>query len=545
MNANLHDNRHTPDTLVVIDTYDWYENDRKESEQTDVFNEAMLLTGVASTHGRRVEYETITNEKDKARANSYQRMEHNIHSMNGNRPTELIQVITDLIARVNHEKPEKVIVVGDHEAYQLLCSVAEQNGAEVQIWTSNPKLPAKLRSYDTRLLNTLLPTLRKTKRSVVVRLDVENHLITLHKRGCSPDAHAYLEAIRKTIGDLGNIINIQAWADWERLRQSLGRDYQRDFEQNGVKTFYQINEPGKSTSDMAMGGSIHESLDRDNDLDIYVIGTGDADFTPVVDSIHNRGRKAVVLTLQGSLSRKLEKAADEVRFLDAHFSLKTPTSSPIPQRGVTNKGLAATLVVSRTLRTRHWQYIFVDRLPNWLPADWIQEAVGTGLLIHRSPSENNGLVLNMEHPVTRQAAFFEKWVQRHLHYYLHIRKFDWVDTSFITRGMQMDKGCQELGIGQDRNSAIAMLEASREAHQLVKKTIPHPKHLTTQINTWILPDDDPETKQAQPNSLTETDQTNPIQPQEMVEPTDIQSVIAQEVFQVMVPLSEKIQVTAF
>ncbi len=497
MNPNFHDNRHTPDTLVVIDTYDWYENDRKEAEPTDVFNEAMLLTGVTSTHGRRVQYETITNEKDRARANSYKRMDHNVHPMNGNRPTELIEVITDLISQVNRDKPGKIIVIGDHDAYQLLCSVAEQNGAEVQIWTSNSMPPTKLRSYDTRQLSTLLPSLRKTKRAVVVRLDAENHLITLHKRGCSPDARTYLEAIRKAIGDLGKIINIQAWADWEHLRRSLGRDYQRDFEQNGVKTFYQINEPGKSTSDMAMGGSIHESLDRDNDYDIYVIGTGDADFTPVMDSIHNRGKKAVVLSLQGSLSRKLERVADEVRFLDDHFNVKKAALSQVSQPGEINNALVATLAVARTLRAQHWQYVFIDRLPNWLSTEWVNDAVEKGFLMHRSPSENNAVVLNMDHFVTRQAAYFEKWVQRQLHHYLVIRKFDWVDTAFISRGMQMDKGCSELDMGKDRASAVTMLEASKEAHLLVKKTGPHPKHGQIQIDTWTLPSDESSTQPEQ------------------------------------------------
>ena len=494
MNANLH----TPDTLVVIDTYDWYENDRKEGEQTDVINEATLLTSMASMQGRRVDYETITNEKDKARMASYKRMDHHVHSMNGNRPSELIEVITDLIARVNHERPHKLIVVSDHESFHLLCSVAEQNGTEVQIWTSGSKLHPRLRAYDTRSLTSVLPTFRKTKRSVVVRLDVENHLITLHKSGRSPDARRYLEAVRKTIADLGNTINILAWADWERLRQSLGRDYQREFEQIGVKTFYQINEPGKSTSDMAMGGNIHESLDRDNDLDIYVIGTGDADFTPVVDAIHSRGKKAVVLSLQGSLSRRLEKAADEVRYLDPHFSLKRPER--MRPRDEANRGLIVALAVANTMRTRHWQYVFKDRLPDWLPADGVGEAVEAGLLLHRDATDTSAVVLNMENPMARQVAYFERWIQRQLHHYLITRSFTYVDTAFLARGMQMDNGCKELNIGQDRNSASALLEAGAKARLIVKKIMQHPKHPDVQIVTWSLPGDEivPEPKESNP-----------------------------------------------
>jgi len=521
MNSNLHDKRHTPDTLVVIDTYDWYDSNRRDGEQTDLLNEAMLLTSMANTHGLRVDFETITNEKDRERINSYKRMHHNIHSMNGSRPTELIEVIMDLVDRVNYEQPDKVIVVGDNEAFQLLCSAAEQNNAHVQIWTSNPKLPPKLRRYEVHPLEIVHAPVHKTKPTVVVRLDVENHLITLHKRGYTADTHAYLEAVRKAIADLGNTINIQAWADWKRLRQSLARDYQHEFEQNGVKTFYQINEPGKSTSDVAMVGSIHESLDYDNGLDIYVIGTGDADFTPLVESIRNQGKKVVVLAMEGSLGNKLRQAADEVRFLDTYFSLKLPRRPELLNReqpnnklGETNKELVATLVVAHALRTRHWQYIFIDRLPSWLPRDWIQEAVNSGLLVHRSPSESNTVALNRENPAACQGAYFEKWVQHHLHHYLVSRKFDWVDTAFLARGMQMDKGCQELGIGQDRKAAANMLEAAREAHQLVKKTIPHPKYGSPLIDTWGLHDEDPAIGLAQPKGPSEPDKPVQSTPQD-------------------------------
>lgn len=498
-------NLHTPDTLVVIDTYDWYENDRKEGEQTDTLNEAMLLTSMANTHGLRVDFETITNEKDRERMSSYKRMKHNIHSMNGSRPTELIEVIMDLVDKVNYERPNKVIVVGDHEAFQLLCSAAEQNKAQVQIWTSNPKIPTKLRRYEVHPLEIVQRPVHKTRQTVVVRLDAENHLITLHKRGHTPDARAYLDAVRKATADLGNTINIQAWADWKQLRQSLGRDYQHEFEQNGVKTFYQINEPGKSTSDMAMGGSIHESLDHDNGLDIYVIGTGDADFTPVVESIRNQGKKAVVLTLKESLGTTLKNAADEVKLLDQYFPTKTSTNPGFTGRADSNNALVATFVVANTLRTRHWQYVFMDRLPTWLQKDWVSEAVQAGLLMHRDASDTSAVVLNMENSLTRQAAYFERWVQRQLYHYLVSRKFDYVDTGFLARGMQMDNGCRELNIGQDRSSAIALLEAGAEARLIIRKTMPHPKHQGVRITAWSLPGDDTTTEHQESNPPKEHD----------------------------------------
>jgi hypothetical protein len=335
--------------------------------------------------------------------------------------------------------------------------------------------------------------------------------------------------VRKATEDLGNTINIQAWADWKRLRESLGRDYQHEFEQNGVKTYYQINEPGKSTSDVAMVGSIHESLNYENGLDVYVIGTGDADFTPVAESIRNQGKKVVVLALQGSLGNKLRQAADEARYLDDYISLPLPIPSQSAGPRESRRILAATLVVANILRTRRWQYVFLDRLPNWLQTDWMHEALGSGLLMLRSPSDTSCVMLNMDNPATQQMVYFEKWVQGQLHYYLSIRRFDYVDTALLAGRMQKDKRCQELNIGQTKGSVIALLEAAKEARQLEHKIIDHPKHQGVRIHTWAPLFDHPKPEQAPSKPSTGASPPKLASPEEMVHPaTDSANQVSQE-----------------
>jgi hypothetical protein len=119
--------------------------------------------------------------------------------------------------------------------------------------------------------------------------------------------------------------------------------------------------------------------------------------------------------------------------------------------------------------------------------------------MHRDASDTNAVILNVENSLTRQAAYFERWVQRQLYHYLVSRKFGYVDTAFLARGMQMDNGCKELNIGQDRSSAIALLEAGAEARLIVRKTMPHPKHPDVRITVWSLPGDDDTTEPQEPN----------------------------------------------
>lgn len=189
------------------------------------------------------------------------------------------------------------------------------------------RVPKYIRQYfagidDYQLKAQLLASLCNTPK-LDVRLDFENLYIGLKKLGWSPEPKTLLDIIRTSIEDLGEIMGITAYADWSILNKKNGCDIQRQLAYEGIETRYQINIRNKNSADMKIAEDMRDLLEKDGYLsgtvDIFVLGTGDRDFRPVIENAKNRGKRVIVLALKNSLSRLLREAASEVRYLDSYL----------------------------------------------------------------------------------------------------------------------------------------------------------------------------------------------------------------------------------
>lgn len=178
---------------------------------------------------------------------------------------------------------------------------------------------------DAQLKVRLLSWLCRVPR-LDVRLDFENLYIGLKRMGRPAEPEALINAVRRAVDDLGEITRITAYADWIILDRKNGPQIQRQLElADLVETRYQVNIKNKNSADMRIASDIHDHLEMDglrpgpSMVDIFVLGTGDRDFRPVVQKIKDRGKKVIVLALKNSLSRLLMSAATEVRYLEDYL----------------------------------------------------------------------------------------------------------------------------------------------------------------------------------------------------------------------------------
>lgn len=474
--------RYKEDVLFVDDTYDMFVENGPFADIMDVQLEAKILTGLINSHGFNNRLLAVVHQDDRQRIAAYKSLGYTVHTMNGKRSEELIVLIADLVEKINQQPPRKLITISNNPAFSVLFSVAEQKNIDVSVWLPGEGVPNSFRPYVARRLDEILPiTVRK--HSVIVRLDVENHLIGLHNAGQTPDTKAYLDAIQNLIQDLGSVISVQASADWKRLREALGRDYQAEFEENNVRTVYRRNIPGKNTNDIALAGSIQEALERNPEADTFVIGTGDADFLPIVDTIHDRGKKTILIALKGSLSKPLAAAADEVRYLDSVLAIqKNAPKDPI---AVTDELITA-IRLAEYLRSKQWKFAYYNRLPSEFSKKSLQKAVKHGLLKHRSTSEPYTYTINTQEVIGRRVTHFVQWLHKCLHTYLVERHREFCDTKFLQNGMKYDRGCRELQIGSSLKDVVNWLSAAEQAGIVRKVTKAHPQKADMVIETWWL-----------------------------------------------------------
>jgi len=224
-----------------------------------------------------------------------------------------------------------MVLVSDDPEFVYLCD-ATASLTCLSVWADSTRVPPELTApqYGWRPLEELLPNLKIPR--IDVRIDLENIFIGLMKRGWQPNMRELIASIHKAMEDLGEIVAVTGYADFDELNRHHGAqktNWQREFTLAGGETRYVINQHGKNTADMKIADDLRTLVELTSHLgatiDIIGLATMDRDFRHIVNTARFRGKKVVLLGVAGELSRELESAASEVRYLDNYLKLSEPT----------------------------------------------------------------------------------------------------------------------------------------------------------------------------------------------------------------------------
>ncbi len=490
MNENSRYSPRGKDVNFILDAYDLYQQGARNINEVRI--SARALTGIVSSHGVNNHYSVVLHKDDIDRNDIFKELGYSILTMNGQRPQELQDFISSTAQSIHQSHPRKIIVVSKHPEYSRLFSMAVDERIDLGVWVPGNIIPDEYLPYMPRFLNELLPAY-STANKVLVRLDAENHLIGLFRLGFIPQPKAYIRAIRDLVSDLGDIVNIHASADWDQLRRMLQRDYQREFEQIGVRTIYQINVPHKNTSDIALAGNIQEALERNPQIDTFVVGSGDSDFLPLVTAIHEQGKKVVIVSIQGTLSKTLAATADHIRYLDDFF-LKSKGDTPVDVKSSQKQDIKdkvypvhsfiTTMKIANLLDVRNWKYCYYNRLPQNITIDELTGAIDNGYLKNCQVEGNIAVTLNLNSPVTRQIKYFTQWIKKILPYSLSKFNTEYCDTARLQAEMSEDSGCRKMSIGQSIADAQSWLNTATSAGVIERELRFNSQQGGSIVQTW-------------------------------------------------------------
>ncbi len=319
------------DAILIADHYQRLKEATERHQKVDPNREAQGLSMLIKPFGRYDRRIAIVNQDDSEGLTAYQRAGFETLAVNGNRPTELRRFIQQIDASLETAPPKHLVIASTDPAFSLLCArTARNRQTAVAVWAPANCVPPELTdpAFGFRPLEELLPDLKVSR--LDIRLDYENLHIGLQRRGSPPEPKHLVEAVKAAVSDLGEIITITAYGDWSALAQGGSNDIQRELALLGVETRYQVNIRGKNSADMKIADDIRTLVEKDSGapdaVDAIVLGTCDRDFRPSVESAKARGKRIVLLALQGGLSRELERVATEVRYLDKHLTI-TPAQS--------------------------------------------------------------------------------------------------------------------------------------------------------------------------------------------------------------------------
>ncbi len=451
---------------VIVDRY------RLREQQTWPIKpgmEAQQLKALARVMGTPNLF-AIVHEADGAARQAYLAQGYEVHTMNGDRPQVLPQVLEQIIPR---ESDGNVVIVSDDPAFAPFIEEAQRRNLHVHLWTPG-QAPALVTSapVDVRPLAEMIPDLQS---SACVWLDIENVIYGLVEHGRRPDTALLVEAIKGLVEQ--PIQEMYAYGDFSRLRETLGRDIQREVEELGVRTIYLINRRGKNSADMRMASDIQTALMNGEAPETIIIASGDRDFEPLIEQIHAHGKRVILLACRGTLSRDLERLADHVYYLDNHL----PLSKDI-QPQATQADKVYLLKFLAHLKQNTWKWAFRHKLPEALRTPELEHCCTIGALLE----DGDKIRPNYGHPLVRAADCLRWWLPDRIRYLLEVKGMPYVDTKYLARGMALDKACHEAGVGQTFEDAREWLNAAADAGLVVRKIMPHPRTPEQSITTWAL-----------------------------------------------------------
>ncbi|MCB2211954.1 NYN domain-containing protein [bacterium] len=140
-------------------------------------------------------------------------------------------------------------------------------------------------------------------------IDYENLAISLRENcpDCTLDLGAVLDEAKKHSPD-GRIDAMYAYADWRHFAQHANA-----LVRLGIKTVQapSFRYQGKNATDIQMAVEATDLLHLHPELQVFVLATGDSDFTPLVQLLRSRGKRVIGIGVSGSVSKHLTTVCDE------------------------------------------------------------------------------------------------------------------------------------------------------------------------------------------------------------------------------------------
>ena len=494
------------DILFIHDVYARAEQAKAKNQEIDFNSEAQTERVVIRAMGRDPRMLAIIPQHNEKIAKAFRDAGFLTVAMNGNRHNELPRLIDQEIDLLDLHKPKRCIFVTGDPLFNMLARQAVRNHAEVSIWWPEA-LPHELSrpEYEFRRLQDVIPNSEIKIAKVVIYLDYENLHIGLEHMGVTPNPKTLIEIVRKMTTDLGKVVELHAYADWEQLAQSASVNIQRELAILGVKTHYQIGRHGKNTADMEIVHDVQSRVERPADatdaVDVIVLGTRDRDFATSVKHAQNQGKRVCILALREGISRDLvDLVKEDVRYLDEHF--KQPVQ--IKPRTTNNEQFTLAMRTVAYLFQHQYRWTYINKLaaavaPGGTGVEKVRQAQAQGLFKAGPADKPNSVTLDLSHPDT----YLAWWLYERLDYYLNKRKMPFVDTNFLKRGMAEDRQMQAFGIGQTWPEVKKELERAAATGCIAKKWQTHNKDANKQIETWWLAGEEAIKQDAHPNTEVE------------------------------------------
>jgi len=162
---------------------------------------------------------------------------------------------------------------------------------------------------------------------VAVFVDFENLVIGAVKELPDQENSAPYEALTRLCRDYGTAAVRRAYADWAN---PLFGNHQEDLSMNGVDLIQvaRVGIQNKNAADIRIAVDAMETLIVHPEVSVFVLVSGDGDYSPLVQRLREFGKWVVGVGTQANASRKLVSVCSEYKYWGTLVAEVEPAARP-------------------------------------------------------------------------------------------------------------------------------------------------------------------------------------------------------------------------
>ncbi|SCL76568.1 NYN domain protein [Methanoculleus chikugoensis] len=151
--------------------------------------------------------------------------------------------------------------------------------------------------------------------NVAIYLDFENLAISAEQTYPSREKPLLLRPILDFATSLGNICIKKSYADWS---QKIVHQYERKLVKHGFEMRHlpQTSSQGKNGADLQLAIDLLEDMQLFPIIDVFILGSGDTDFIPLIRRVLSRGKRVYVIGFDNSVGTVIKENCTEYKSLE-------------------------------------------------------------------------------------------------------------------------------------------------------------------------------------------------------------------------------------
>jgi uncharacterized LabA/DUF88 family protein len=146
---------------------------------------------------------------------------------------------------------------------------------------------------------------------VAIFLDLDNMVIGAKQANLTFDINLILDHIKEITN--GRIVLRRSYGDWRQNRELLKELTTAGFL---IQSTVRLNTYSKNLADMQIVVDTMDTLIDGHNYTVYVLITGDRDFTPLVQSLRKRGKQVIGVGVRHTASRSFVSLCDQYVFYE-------------------------------------------------------------------------------------------------------------------------------------------------------------------------------------------------------------------------------------